>query len=102
MGHNTTWLWCFVNTENYRDCVLKAVNLGGDTDTIAAVSGGLAGLYYGKEGIPKEWLNTLRGKEQIDLYCERFYTRCISEKTAANVGGLKTILKFIRRNKSGT
>ena len=39
-------IWCLLNTENYRDCVLKAVNLGDDTDTVAAVAGGLAGLKY--------------------------------------------------------
>lgn len=50
-------LWCFLNTDNYKDCVLKAVNLGGDTDTIACVAGGLAGAYYGKENIPQEWVD---------------------------------------------
>jgi len=38
----------------YRDCVLKAVNLGFDTDTVAAVAGGLAGAVYGVERIPQE------------------------------------------------
>lgn len=65
-------LWCFCNTNSYSDCVLKAVNLGGDTDTTAAVAGGLAGLYYGKEAIPKKWLKTLRGKEIIDECIEKF------------------------------
>lgn len=59
-------LWCFVTTDNYRDCVLKAVNLGGDTDTIAALAGALAGAAYGLEGIPEEWIETLRSKEMID------------------------------------
>ena len=35
-------VWCLLNTEDYHDCVLKAVNLGSDTDTVAAVAGGLA------------------------------------------------------------
>ena len=52
-------IWCFLNTDNYKDCVLKAVNLGGDTDTIGAVAGGLAGLYYGMEAIPEEWIDEL-------------------------------------------
>lgn len=59
-------VWCFVTTDNYRDCVLKAVNLGEDTDTIAALAGGLAGAKYGLEGIPKEWIETLRNKELIE------------------------------------
>ncbi|MDR1986092.1 MAG: ADP-ribosylglycohydrolase family protein [Treponema sp.] len=51
--------WCFLTTDSYRDAVLKAVNLGDDTDTTAAITGALAGLVYGLEGIPTEWLETL-------------------------------------------
>lgn len=39
-------LWSFFGGRSYRDIVLKAVNLGGDTDTVAAIAGGLAGIYY--------------------------------------------------------
>ncbi len=46
-------VWCLQNTNNYKDCVLKAVNLGEDTDNVAAVAGGLAGLHYGYDSIPK-------------------------------------------------
>lgn len=59
-------LWCLANTDNYKDAVLEAVNLGEDTDTTAAVAGGLAGIVYGYEAIPEEWLETLRGKDVID------------------------------------
>lgn len=58
-------VWCFLITDNYKDCVLKAVNLGEDTDTIGAVAGGLAGLYYGLEEIPEEWIKLLPKKEWI-------------------------------------
>ena len=48
--------WCFLTTDSYRDAALKAVNLGDDTDTTAAVTGGLAGLYYGfGEGGTNVW-----------------------------------------------
>lgn len=40
-------IWCLLNTDSYKYCVLKAVNLGEDTDTVAAVAGGLAGILYG-------------------------------------------------------
>ena len=43
---------CLETTDNYKDSVLKAVNLGGDTDTIAAICGGLSGIYYGFSEIP--------------------------------------------------
>jgi ADP-ribosyl-[dinitrogen reductase] hydrolase len=48
-------LWCFYHTENYRDAILKAVNLGRDADTTAAVCGQIAGAYYGERDIPTEW-----------------------------------------------
>ncbi|WP_313800130.1 ADP-ribosylglycohydrolase family protein [Cytobacillus sp.] len=59
-------LWCVCTTKNYRDCVLKAVNLGEDTDTIAAIAGGLAGIIYGYEQIPSDWVEKLANKELID------------------------------------
>lgn len=58
-------IWCFLNTDNYKDCVLKAVNLGSDTDTVAAVAGGLAGIFYGMDEIPKEWVEILAKKDWI-------------------------------------
>lgn len=65
-------VWCLLNTDNYADCVLKAVNLGGDTDTTAAVSGGIAGLVYGEDLIPDLWIATLLGRSSIDFICELF------------------------------
>jgi ADP-ribosylglycohydrolase len=58
-------IWCLVSTDNYKNAVLKAVNLGNDTDTTAAVTGGLAALLYGFETIPKEWLKQIAQKEKI-------------------------------------
>lgn len=59
-------VWCLVTTDDYAGCALKAVNLGDDTDTTAAVAGGLAGIVYGIDSIPAEWLAKLRGKDVID------------------------------------
>lgn len=64
-------IWCFLNTDCYKDCVLKAVNLGEDTDTVAAVAGGMAGVYYGMEAIPEEWINLLPKKEWIMELAEK-------------------------------
>lgn len=66
-------LWCLLTTNTYRACVLKAVNLGGDTDTVGAIAGGLAGALYGYDGIPKEWLNTLLKKDYIESLCEQAF-----------------------------
>lgn len=72
-------IWSFMTTDNYKDCVLKAVNLGGDTDTIAAVAGGLAGIYYGiggDKGIPYKWIDkTVKHAELLELF-ERFEKVC--------------------------
>ncbi len=66
-------IWCLLNTDNYKDCVLKAVNLGEDTDTVAAVAGGLAGVFYGYDGIPKEWLSIIFKRDYIESLCTQLY-----------------------------
>ncbi|HEU0125509.1 MAG TPA: ADP-ribosylglycohydrolase family protein, partial [Flavobacterium sp.] len=58
-------IWCFLQSDNYKDAVLKAVNLGSDTDTTAAVAGGLAGIYYGIENIPAKWIDSLARSNDI-------------------------------------
>jgi len=58
-------LWCLLTTDHYRDAVLKAVNLGSDTDTTAAITGGLAVLVYSEENIPQEWKSQLVGAETL-------------------------------------
>jgi ADP-ribosylglycohydrolase len=70
--------WCFLTTDNYREAVLKAVNLGSDTDTTAAVTGGLAGLYYGfgEGGIPQGWIDKLAGAKGISKAADRLAKRC--------------------------
>ncbi|MEI0540344.1 ADP-ribosylglycohydrolase family protein [Brachyspira pulli] len=66
-------IWILLNTSNYKDAVLKAVNFGDDTDTTAAVTGGLAGLYYGVDNIPSKWIDTLVNKELIINICSKFF-----------------------------
>lgn len=58
-------LWAFFTTDSFKDAVLKAVNLGGDSDTIGAVCGQLAGAHYGLSGIPKEWIDRLFQHEEL-------------------------------------
>jgi len=66
-------LWCFYHTEDYRAAILRAVNLGDDADTTAAVCGQLAGAYYGVTGIPNEWLTKLAGRDLIETLASRLY-----------------------------
>jgi ADP-ribosylglycohydrolase len=64
-------LWCLLAEDTYAATVLKAVNLGGDTDTTGAVAGGLAGLLYGTAGIPAEWLDGLVRRDDIKELARR-------------------------------
>lgn len=73
-------LWCLLRSTTYKETILRAVGLGEDTDTIAAIAGGLAGILYGREGIPEEWVRALVRREDIlDLF-ERFADRVAGEK----------------------
>jgi len=58
-------LWCLHNFHSYKDAVLAAINLGHDTDTTAAITGGLAGLLYSSQNIPQQWINSLAKKDEI-------------------------------------
>ena len=58
-------LWCLLSTNSFEECLLKAVNLGGDTDSIGAVAGGLAGIIYGIDAVPDDWINKLQAKSVI-------------------------------------
>lgn len=76
-------LWCLLKADSYADTVLMAVNLGNDTDTTAAVAGGLAGIVYGiggKKGIPVHWINQIAKKEEIKALCEAFEARFCSDQ----------------------
>ena len=64
-------IWCLLTTNTYKEAVLKAVNLGEDTDTTAAVTGGLAGLLYGYKNIPVKWINQISRSDDIEELAER-------------------------------
>lgn len=68
-------LWCVLHGTDYKSTVLMAVNLGEDTDTVAAVAGGLAGIIYGFEDIPIKWLGQIPRWEWIDKLCRDFESK---------------------------
>ena len=69
-------VYCLKTTDNYKDAVLKAVNLGGDTDTIAGICGGLAGIYYGFDSIPVDWIENIPKLDKVLSLCERYEAFC--------------------------
>lgn len=58
--------WCLLTTDDFKSAVLAAVNLGEDSDTTGAVTGALAGLYYGVDAIPTKWLETIAWRDRIE------------------------------------
>ncbi|WP_430972026.1 ADP-ribosylglycohydrolase family protein [Sunxiuqinia rutila] len=70
-------IWCLLNTDNYKAAVLKAVNLGEDTDTTGAVTGGLAGLLYGFSNIPEKWMTKLAKAKDIENLAERLAKKLV-------------------------
>ncbi|WP_075720893.1 ADP-ribosylglycohydrolase family protein [Roseburia sp. 499] len=72
-------VWCLITTDSLKECLLKVVNMGHDTDTVAAVAGGLAGLYYGADAIPKDWLDEITKKEYVEELCEKASLLCGSK-----------------------
>ncbi len=62
-------VWSLITTDSLEQALLKGVNLGEDTDTVGAVAGGLAGLYYGYDAIPDAWLSVIKRREWIEEMC---------------------------------
>ena len=71
-------LWAFFTTSTFEEGALKAVNLGGDADTIGAIYGGIAGAYYGVENIPQTWISRLESHETVSKVVEGLVTLIVS------------------------
>jgi ADP-ribosyl-[dinitrogen reductase] hydrolase len=59
-------VWCVLHTDSLEECLVKVVNLAGESDTMAAVAGGAAGAYWGEEAIPARWLDKLHQREELE------------------------------------
>lgn len=71
-------IWCLLTSSSYEEAVLKAVNLGEDTDTTAIVTGGLAGIYFGLDAIPATWINQLARHDDLVRLFEQFTAKVIN------------------------
>jgi len=69
-------IWCILKTNSYKDAVLLAINLGDDSDTTGAVTGCCAGLLYGLNSIPENWLDKLARRDDIEDLAIRLGNRC--------------------------
>ncbi len=63
-------IWSLITTDTLEEGLLKAVNLGDDSDTIGAIAGGLAVLFYGYESVPEEWRKQIIKENEIIALCE--------------------------------
>lgn len=73
-------LWCLLTSQSFAETLLKAVNLGDDADTVGAVTGGLAGIFYGFSLIPEEWVKRLIRSKEILSLARRFAGISLHEK----------------------
>ncbi len=65
-------IYSILRNNTFKSSVLEAVNLGNDTDTIGALTGALAGLKYGYNQIPTEWIDTLKRKDYLEEMVDEF------------------------------
>ncbi|MBU0595048.1 MAG: ADP-ribosylglycohydrolase family protein [Gammaproteobacteria bacterium] len=70
-------LWCFYHTENFKDAILKAANLGKDADTTAAICGQIAGAYYGESDIPRAWREKVVLHDQICALADKLHQQLV-------------------------
>lgn len=74
-------IWCLLTSDSYTEAVLKAVNLGNDTDTTGAVTGGLAALLYGYDSIPSVWVNQISRHNDIENLANRLCIKFINNQS---------------------
>lgn len=64
--------WILLNANNYKETIVASTNIGQDTDTIGAIAGSMAGIIYGYDSIPTDWLDKLQKKDYLIDLAERF------------------------------
>jgi ADP-ribosyl-[dinitrogen reductase] hydrolase len=62
--------WCCLNARSVEECLVLAINLGGDAGTIGAIAGGVAGAYHGEESVPRRWLARLQRYDELQALAE--------------------------------
>jgi len=65
--------WCIHTSSGFKESVVKAINLGGDADTVGSITGQIAGALYGLEAIPESWLGNLMYADKIRTRAESLF-----------------------------
>ena len=65
-------IYSIIHSNSYEEAVLTAINMGYDTDTVAGITGSIAGMLYGKDDIPERWLDKLRKKDYLESLALKF------------------------------
>ena len=77
-------IWAVARTGDFRNAVLLAANLGEDADTVAAVTGQLAGALYGLSGIPEKWLDQVAWKDRLMRAANRLLSESMTDSAVVN------------------
>ncbi len=65
-------IWCFLQSSNYKECIIATTNIGDSTSSIGAISGALAGIFYGFTNIPKSYYEDLRKRDYLESLCDKY------------------------------
>lgn len=65
-------IYSILHSKDYESSIITAVNMGYDTDTVAGITGSIAGALYGKDSIPDRWLKKLKKKEYLSKLAQDF------------------------------
>lgn len=95
-------LWVVLNTDNFENSILTAVNLGEDTDTIAAITGSITGLIYGIDDIPQKWINNLKENQYIIQLANNFELVIKDNKFFIDVSLINDLILAINENRACT
>ena len=78
-------IWIILNTNNFKQAIIGAINLGDDTDTVGAITGSIAGILYGYNDIPKTWLKDLVKRNELEEYSKSFETALLKRERKINL-----------------
>ena len=79
-------LWILLKANSYKETVIASTNIGNDTDTIGAIAGAMAGIIYGYDSIPKNWIDKLMRKDYLVELALEFEHRICSFKRDVLIG----------------